>query len=71
MRNKIKAFVDNRGITPIQLHRDTRIAVRTAYRLYHHATCIPTPQVMEKIWKKYGAESDYFSYIANLIALED
>jgi DNA-binding Xre family transcriptional regulator len=53
MRNKIKQFLDTKGITRYQFRKDTGIAQRTAYDLYDKPEQIPSGTVLEKICSTY------------------
>jgi DNA-binding Xre family transcriptional regulator len=53
MRNKIKQFLDTKGITRYQFRKDTGIAQRTAYDLYEKPEQIPSGTVLEKICSTY------------------
>lgn len=53
MRNKIKAFLDDQGITPYQFRKDTGVAQRTAYDLYNNPDQYPGKDVMDKICSTY------------------
>ena len=53
MKNKIKQFLDAKGITPYQFERDAKIAHRTAYDLYNNADQVPSSSVLSKICDTY------------------
>jgi len=53
VKNKIKQFVDGKGITPYQFQKDTRIAPRTAYDLYNKPEQVPHVIVLNKICDFY------------------
>ncbi|MEB3360141.1 MAG: helix-turn-helix transcriptional regulator [Synechococcales bacterium] len=53
VKNKIKQFLDARGITRYQFRQDTGIAQRTAYDLYAKPDQIPSSTVLEKICDAY------------------
>lgn len=53
MRNKIKEFVDSRGITAYQFIKETGIAPGTGYKLYKDAKHRPSPDVLEIICDTY------------------
>lgn len=53
MINKIKSFLDGRGITPYRFQKDVGIAQRTAYDLYNIATQLPSSTVLGKICDTY------------------
>ena len=56
MRNKIKQFLDSKGITPYQFERDAGIAHRTAYDLYNNPKQIPSSTVLTKICDAYEVQ---------------
>lgn len=56
MRNKIKQFLDSKGITPYQFERDAGIAHRTAYDLYNNPDQIPSSTVLSKICNTYEVQ---------------
>lgn len=56
MKNKIKQFLDSRGITPYQFKKDTGIAQRTAYDLYNNAEQLPSSTVLGKICDAYKVQ---------------
>ncbi|NET32956.1 MAG: helix-turn-helix transcriptional regulator [Cyanothece sp. SIO1E1] len=53
MKNKIKEFLDGRGITVYKFRQDTGLANKTAYDLYNNPFQYPAKGVMEKICKTY------------------
>lgn len=53
VRNKIKEFLDTRGITPYRFRKDTGIAQRTAYDLYNNPDQLPSSTVLSKICDTY------------------
>jgi DNA-binding Xre family transcriptional regulator len=54
--NRLKPFLDERGITPYRFQKDCRIAVRTAYSLYNLCTQLPSSQVLSKICDTYKVQ---------------
>ena len=56
LRNKIKEFVDNRGLSVYRFERDTGIAHRTAHDLYNKRSQIPAPSVLTKICDAYQVQ---------------
>lgn len=62
MRNKVKEFLDSRGITPYAFWKKTKIAKRTAYDLYNDPTHLPSIRTLERIMDTYREESDTFIY---------
>lgn len=53
MKNKIKQFLDARGITPYRFKQDVGIAQRTAYDLCNNPSQIPSSTVLAKICDTY------------------
>ncbi|GAC1458937.1 MAG: hypothetical protein NVS2B14_01230 [Chamaesiphon sp.] len=53
VRNRIKQYLDSRGITPYRFRNDAGIAQRTAYDLYNNPSQIPSSTVLEKICTAY------------------
>lgn len=53
MRNKIKEFVDSRGMTAYQFIKETGIAAGTGYKLYKDPKHRPSPDVLEIICDTY------------------
>ncbi len=53
MRNKIKEFVDSRGLTAYQFIKETGIAPGTGYKLYKDSKHRPSPDVLEVICDTY------------------
>jgi DNA-binding Xre family transcriptional regulator len=47
--NKIKPFLDSRGMTPYQFRKTVGIAQRTAYDLYNNPEQLPSSVVLSKI----------------------
>lgn len=56
IRNKIKQFLDSRGITPYQFEKQAKIAHRTAYDLYNNPLQIPSSSVLDKICSTYNIQ---------------
>ena len=56
MKNKIKIFLDGRGITPYQFEKEAKVAHRTAYDLYNNPEQIPSSSVLNKICKTYEVQ---------------
>ncbi len=56
LRNRIKEFVDSRGITPYQFRKDTALAANTAYNLYNDPDYIPGAGAMLKICQTYNVQ---------------
>ncbi|WP_250126042.1 helix-turn-helix transcriptional regulator [Chroococcidiopsis sp. CCMEE 29] len=53
VKNKIKQYLDSRGITRYQFRKDTGVAQRTAYDLYDKPEQLPSPDVLRKICDAY------------------
>jgi DNA-binding Xre family transcriptional regulator len=51
--NKIKPFLQSKGITPYRFQRDVAIAQRTAYDLYNNSAQLPSSNVLSKICDAY------------------
>lgn len=51
--NKIKPFLDGKGITPYRFRKDVGIAQRTAYNLYNDPSQLPSSTVLSKICDAY------------------
>lgn len=56
IKNKIKEFVDDQGISVYRFRKDTRIAQRTAYDLYNKPEQLPSPNVLRKICDTYQVQ---------------
>jgi transcriptional regulator with XRE-family HTH domain len=53
LRNRIKAFVNSKGITRYQFCKDTGLTQNTGYRLYNDSNYIPGSDALLKICKAY------------------
>lgn len=53
MKNKIKKFLDSRGITRYRFMKDVGIAQGTAYSLYDNPDQLPASTVLSKICDTY------------------
>lgn len=51
--NKIKQFVDNKGMSVYQFWKEAKIAQRTAYDLYNNPNQLPNATVLKKICDTY------------------
>lgn len=60
MQNKIKEFVDGRGMTPYAFWKETKIAKRTAYDLYNKPDHLPSIRTLEQIMDTYKEEPNTF-----------
>ncbi|MBD1871957.1 helix-turn-helix transcriptional regulator [Nodosilinea sp. FACHB-131] len=56
VKNRIKEFVDARGITPYKFRQDVGIAQRTAYDLYNKPEQLPRSSVLDKICNAYEVQ---------------
>lgn len=69
VRNKVKQFVDAKGISVYQFRKDTGIAQRTAYDLYNNPNQIPNAVVLTKICDKYEIQpSEILEWIKRDVA---
>jgi DNA-binding Xre family transcriptional regulator len=53
VKNTIRAFLDERGITPYRFYKDVGIAPRTAYDLCNNPDQLPASTVLAKICDTY------------------
>jgi DNA-binding Xre family transcriptional regulator len=56
VKNKIKEFIESKGISVYKFRKDTGIAQRTAYDLYHDPWQLPNSNVMTKICDSYQVQ---------------
>jgi DNA-binding Xre family transcriptional regulator len=56
VKNKIKEFLHERGITAYQFRKDVGIAQRTAYDLYNNPDQLPSSTVLNKICDTYEVQ---------------
>ena len=56
MINKVKEFLDTRGVTPYRFRLDVGIAQRTAYDLYNNSGQLPSSVVLSKICDTYKVQ---------------
>lgn len=49
VKNKVKEFVDNLGISVYEFRKRTQVAQRTAYDLYNNPQQLPNANVLNKI----------------------
>jgi DNA-binding Xre family transcriptional regulator len=54
--NKLKTFLDARGVTPYRFRLDVGIAQRTAYDLYNNPKQLPSSTVLSKICDTYRVQ---------------
>ncbi|MBN3948813.1 MAG: helix-turn-helix transcriptional regulator [Nostoc sp. NMS7] len=58
MRNRIKEFVDSRGISVYQFWQETGISRTTAYSLYNNSAQYLGRDVMDAICSRYNIQPD-------------
>lgn len=64
MRNRMKAIVESKGITPYRLWKDLGCSREVAYRLVNNPSYIPREIVLEAICRTYGLQpGDILEYI--------
>ncbi|MFM7448533.1 MAG: helix-turn-helix domain-containing protein [Leptolyngbyaceae cyanobacterium] len=56
MRNKVKAFLESRGLTAYQFIKETGIAPATGYKLAKDPDHLPGIRVLEAICDKYQVQ---------------
>ena len=56
MKNKIKPFLDSRGVTPYRFRQDAGISPTTAYDLYNNPDQLPSSTVLSKICDAYEVQ---------------
>jgi DNA-binding Xre family transcriptional regulator len=56
VKNKIKPFLERRGITAYKFRQDVGIAQRTAYDLYNNPAQLPSSTVLSKICDTYEVQ---------------
>lgn len=56
MRNKVKQFLEVRGLSAYRLIKDTEISDTTGYRLASDPSYIPSAKVLESICRAYDAQ---------------
>lgn len=56
MKNTIRAFLDERGITPYRFYKEVGIAPRTAYDLCNNPDQLPASTVLAKICDTYEVQ---------------
>lgn len=56
MKNKVKAFIDRKGITVYRFIKDTGIATNTGYSLYRNDRHMPSPGVLAAICDTYQVQ---------------
>ncbi len=60
MLNRIRQFIESRGMTRYRFWQETGLGRDTAYRLYKDPTYIPTGQVLDKICSTYKMQPGEF-----------
>jgi DNA-binding Xre family transcriptional regulator len=69
MRNRVKAIVESRRITPYRLWKDLGCSREVAYRLVGNPSYIPRETVLEAICRVYGLQpGDILEYIPDEVA---
>ncbi|QKQ75613.1 helix-turn-helix transcriptional regulator [Nostoc sp. TCL240-02] len=53
MQNRIKKFIDERGVSRYKFWQETKLGRDTAYRLCNDSSYIPTGNVLDKICATY------------------
>lgn len=56
MRNKIKPFLESRGLTAADMVRDARIGVSTGYKLVQDSAHLPSAKVLAKLCEAYDVQ---------------
>lgn len=56
IKNKVRQFVEQRGISVYRFRKETGMAQRTAYDLYHKPEQLPSPDVLRKICDTYQVQ---------------
>ena len=60
VQNRIKKFIDERGISRYKLWQETKLGRDTAYRLCNDPTYIPTGNVLDKLCATYRVQPGEF-----------
>ena len=60
VRNKVREFIQERGISVHRFKLETGIAHRTAYDLYNKPEQLPSPDVLRKLCDTYQAQPSTF-----------
>lgn len=60
MQNRIRKFIDERGISRYKLWQETKLGRDTAYRLCNDPTYIPTGNVLDKLCATYRVQPGEF-----------
>lgn len=56
MKNKIKDFLEKRGVTPYRFGKDVEISQTTAYALVNNPDQLPSSTVLSKICDTYKVQ---------------
>ena len=56
MRNKIKQFLDSRGLSAYRMIQDAKISDTTGYKLASDPTYIPSAKILEAICETYRVQ---------------
>lgn len=60
VQNRIKKFIDERGISRYKLWQETKLGRDTAYRLCNDPTYVPTGNVLDKLCATYRVQPGEF-----------
>ena len=65
IRNRVRQFVEDRGITIYRLREDTKISNTTVYALANNPEQIPDAGTMDAICRAYGCQpGELLEYVA-------
>jgi DNA-binding Xre family transcriptional regulator len=68
VRNTIKAFIDQRGISVYKFRKDIGVAQSTAYDLVNDPNRIPNADVLNKICEKYRVQpGDLLEWVPDVV----
>lgn len=56
VRNRLKAFIEEKGITVYKFRKDTGVSQGTAYDLVNDPTRIPNADVLNRICEAYRVQ---------------
>lgn len=62
IKNRVKRFIDSRGISVYRFVKETGIAPNTAYKLYKDPRHLPAPNVLEAICDRYKVQPGELIY---------
>lgn len=72
MRNRVKAIVEGKGITPYRFWKDVGCSRDVAYKLVNDSNYIPRENVLEAICKVYGLQpGDILEYVPDAKVAHD